>query len=129
MRFYDSASRISIYYINRWKCGTPNEISSSNQNIGHFWTMHSFSIEIMLDPKNLKVFKSYRKNIQGSNDPIRSLAQILHWTIWTMHFSSIEILLVPKNFKVYNPIGTKCKGQMNENNVLWFGVPHVHLLC
>ena len=27
--------------------------------------MHSSSIEIMLDPRNLKVFKSYRKTVKG----------------------------------------------------------------
>ena len=44
-----------------------------------------------------------------------------------MYFLSMGIILIHKNLNVSIPIGKKCKGQMNELNVFWFGVPHLHL--
>ena len=59
-RFLDSASRISIYYSNRWIRGTPNEILSSNKCKGQFWTMYFFLLKLWWFRK-LKGIKSYRK--------------------------------------------------------------------
>ena len=50
---FNSASRISIYYINRRRCGTPNQIISSNAYTRQYWAVDVFSNEIILIPKIL----------------------------------------------------------------------------
>ena len=58
-------SRIFIYYIDGWRCGTPNKIVSSDDYIGQFWTMQFFSTEIRLINKNLKESNPIGKKCKG----------------------------------------------------------------
>ena len=99
--FLDSASRISIYYIHRWKCGTPNEILNSNQ--------------ILLE--KYERVKWWNKII-SSNTSLDNFEPCI--------FSLLKLCLFHKT-NMYQILHEK-HGQMTQFNVFGFGVPHLHLL-